>query len=618
MVRVGCVPEHFSAPFLALPSLPMPVDSSKAVHAEPVDLVFCPGGTGQMLELLRTNSLDVCVCLTEGIFASLAKGNPADIAIIGVLTHSPLTWAIVSHPDSTKPGNVYADALDGPHPDNAALIRGTRVGISRFGSGSHLIPFLVAQSETPASVLTPPTTPQQQNEQEQQQQSQQSQPPEFQFVQLNDFAGLRAGISAGTADCFLWERFTTQSHISSGALHHLSSITPPWPAFVVVARRAFVTEHADVTRALVSGISRVVRERIKSQESRDAVIDEICVRFGYNREHVVAWFEGVEFADDVANVDRTALARCLRVLEGAGAVQRGSAIHDDWLFVYGFVVSLRHPPSAPHLPCTRASVAARIAPPFARRQCRRETRRKCAQQRVDVTDVGPDLDVAERLIAHAAIKRGPGAGARKGRPKSSLYTGVSWFADQRKWLACIKIRGVQFNLGLHNSQIQAARAFEAVSRAREDILDLWDGFSSPAERAAHIMKMANPDHKQRVRTSQFRGVLRVAGTKKFRVKTRIDKQQYSLGCYASEKLAARVYQRVASMRRQMAASLATMTSHRERATFVRSCVDNVIAELRDTLPACAAATAANGAATFEGEGDSDTAGQDAEQAGRGS
>ncbi|KAJ3346984.1 hypothetical protein HDU83_002538 [Entophlyctis luteolus] len=333
MVRVGCVPEHFSAPFLALPSLPMPVDSSKAVHAEPVDLVFCPGGTGQMLELLRTNSLDVCVCLTEGIVASLAKGNPADIAIIGVLTHSPLTWAVVSHPDSTKPGNVYADALDGPHPDNAALIRGTRVGISRFGSGSHLIPFLVAQSETPASVLTPPTTPQQQNEQEQQQQSQQSQPPEFQFVQLNDFAGLRAGISAGTADCFLWERFTTQSHISSGALHHLSSITPPWPAFVVVARRAFVTEHADVTRALVSGISRVVRERIKSQESRDAVIDEICVRFGYNREHVVAWFEGVEFADDVANVDRTALARCLRVLEGAGAVQRGSAIHDDWLFV---------------------------------------------------------------------------------------------------------------------------------------------------------------------------------------------------------------------------------------------------------------------------------------------
>ena len=60
-VRIGGVPEHFNyAWYIGL--------KKNAFKAQGIDLrwVDCPGGTGQMTEALKRNSIDMAIVLTEG------------------------------------------------------------------------------------------------------------------------------------------------------------------------------------------------------------------------------------------------------------------------------------------------------------------------------------------------------------------------------------------------------------------------------------------------------------------------------------------------------------------------------------------------------------------------
>ena len=73
-VRIGGVPEHFNyAWYIAL--------KNNAFKAQGIDLcwVDCPGGTGQMTEALKQNSIDIAVVLTEGIIKAISDGIP-DVA----------------------------------------------------------------------------------------------------------------------------------------------------------------------------------------------------------------------------------------------------------------------------------------------------------------------------------------------------------------------------------------------------------------------------------------------------------------------------------------------------------------------------------------------------------
>lgn len=66
-LRVGCVPEHFSAPIHLSPSLVV---------------VSCPCGTGEMISGLHSSadgSIDVAVALTEGIILAAIKDLIANV-----------------------------------------------------------------------------------------------------------------------------------------------------------------------------------------------------------------------------------------------------------------------------------------------------------------------------------------------------------------------------------------------------------------------------------------------------------------------------------------------------------------------------------------------------------
>ena len=88
-IRVGGVPEHFNLPWhLAIENKLFENSGIK------IEWVEFKGGTGAMTKALRENEIDVCVVLTEGIIADIAKGNPSKI--IGQYINTPLIWGVYS------------------------------------------------------------------------------------------------------------------------------------------------------------------------------------------------------------------------------------------------------------------------------------------------------------------------------------------------------------------------------------------------------------------------------------------------------------------------------------------------------------------------------------------
>ena len=132
------VPEHFASPLLQL-----------ALTDSSIELVPHPSGTGQAIELLNNDKIDISIALTEclshhstlsflplylahqychspspALIAGIAQGK-ARCNIIGTYVTSPLNWAIVVAPNS--PYQSLAD------------LQGKPIGISRQGSGSQVM-----------------------------------------------------------------------------------------------------------------------------------------------------------------------------------------------------------------------------------------------------------------------------------------------------------------------------------------------------------------------------------------------------------------------------------------------------------------------------------------------
>ncbi|KAI9352689.1 hypothetical protein BDR26DRAFT_849695 [Obelidium mucronatum] len=301
-LTIGCVPEHFSIPFF---------------HAKaPFKVANCPGGTGQMLKQLESGEVDLIVGLTEGLVAGLANGG--QFSIVGSLTKSSLTWSVAVAPSALQEGGVFADAINGDN--NAHLVRGKRIGISRFGSGSHLIPFVIPSASLAASAASD---------------------SQFSFVQQNDIVGLRNGISEGTSDAFLWERFTTKKYVDSGELAVLGSVTPPWPAFMFACRSGVLETEAgkESVREVLNAVSVAINSSVyepavsidTKKKVRQGIVPEICERFGYAAADVESWFETVEFATDCGVVDKSSIERCLSALKSAGVLDNDAKISDSQL-----------------------------------------------------------------------------------------------------------------------------------------------------------------------------------------------------------------------------------------------------------------------------------------------
>eukprot|EP01134_Creolimax_fragrantissima_P003908 CFRG3908T1 len=246
-IRIGGVPEHFNEP------LNIGIEE-KLFGDTNVEFVTVKGGTGAMLSHLYEGKIDVAIALTECLVAEIEKGG--DLALLGTYVSSPLVWGI-----STAPGtNVKVDDLEGKV-----------FGISRYGSGSHVMAYVLAAQR---GWKLKPT-----------------------FKVCNDFATLREDVRWGAIDAFLWETFTTKPYEDRGEVSIIGGIPTPWPCFTIVARREYAEKNAAELKSLLKGI-RQACHLFKTEES--ASLARVCREHHLTSEDAKKWFDGVTYANSDA------------------------------------------------------------------------------------------------------------------------------------------------------------------------------------------------------------------------------------------------------------------------------------------------------------------------------
>ncbi len=268
-LRVGGVPEHVSLPWY---------EAIAGGYLPGVHWTDQPSGTGAMMAALGAGELDAAVALTEGVVQGISDGVEA--RIVGLAIPSALQWGIhvAADSDFRDPGDLV----------------GTRAAISRRGSGSHLMAYVLAdrlgwQPDDDAH-----------------------------FVEIGDIDGARAALAAGDADYFLWDRFMTQPVVDRGEFVRVGIQETPWPAFVVVARNRVLERRGDD----LTGALAVVAATAAELSARDDIVDVIADRFDLRPETVADWWAVTEWAEAGENLSVDVLAEVQATLLRLGRIDQ--------------------------------------------------------------------------------------------------------------------------------------------------------------------------------------------------------------------------------------------------------------------------------------------------------
>ena len=268
-LRIGGVPEHFNLPWkLAV--------ADRAFDSIGIEVAFIehPGGTGAMTAALRAGDLDAALILTEGAVLDIVTGG--DNRLVSVYVESPLIWGI----------HVNASSAI----KNVADIAGRRFAISRYGSGSHLIAIVDAAERGFDS-------------------------QSMSFVVVDTIDGARAALASGSADVFLWERHMTQPLVDAGEFRRIGERVVPWPAFVVSARREYLSHSADALRRCLDIVADYAA-RLKGDADSAELISKT---YEIDLTDASAWLADVRWSHD-HDYPADGIHRVLTALRSQGVI----------------------------------------------------------------------------------------------------------------------------------------------------------------------------------------------------------------------------------------------------------------------------------------------------------
>lgn len=229
-IKIAGVPEHFNLPWHLC------IENGEFEQVG-IDLQWTdvPEGTGKMCQLLRDGETDIAVILTEGIVKDIIGGNPS--SIVQIYIESPLIWGI-----HVAANSKYHSMSD---------LKNTKVAISRYGSGSHLMTYVNAQNQS--RMMSGWNT------------------DNMQFEIVNTIDGAVEALANGKADYFMWERFMTKPLVDKGIFRRIAECPTPWPCFVIAGRNEFL-EHNKQTLSLILAIINNTTTEFKDIPSIDRTL----------------------------------------------------------------------------------------------------------------------------------------------------------------------------------------------------------------------------------------------------------------------------------------------------------------------------------------------------------
>ncbi|KAL2129563.1 hypothetical protein VTI74DRAFT_7612 [Chaetomium olivicolor] len=294
-LRIGFVPEHFSTP----------IHFAKKHYGLDAELIPFPSGTGHMITALRGGEIDVGIGLTEGWVAGLGKTQEAGegdggYKLVGTYVETPLCWAISTGAD--RPEIRTVDSL-----------QGGKIGVSRIGSGSFVMGYVLADQR---GWLLPTAGVGTRAEQS---------CPYSEFVVLNTFENLRKAVNSGEADFFMWEHFTSKRYYDNGEIRRIGEIYTPWSSWKIVASTSLIegdkldTRVDDLLDKLNSGIKHF-------NENQEEAVKYISTELDYSEEDAREWLKTVRFSERTQGVDPKVIDSTVQILCTAGVLAAGKGV----------------------------------------------------------------------------------------------------------------------------------------------------------------------------------------------------------------------------------------------------------------------------------------------------
>jgi hypothetical protein len=290
-LRIGFVPEHFSTP----------LEFAKKHYGLDARLLPYPSGTGHMVTALQAGDIDVGVGLTEGWVAALGKAQEAKqdagFKLVGTYVETPLCWAISA--------GAKRDELR-----SVDDLKGKKVGVSRIGSGSYVMSFVLADQQ---GWLDP-----------------QASGPPFPVEPLDTFLNLREGVNNATADFFMWEHFTSKRYYDNGEIKRIGEIYTPWSSWKIVAKNDLLNptnwsqgdqaSHPALKEELDDALQKINKGVKHFEDNQEEAVKYISTKLDYSEEDAREWLKTVRFPQEVRGVDDAVVQKTVRILQKAGVL----------------------------------------------------------------------------------------------------------------------------------------------------------------------------------------------------------------------------------------------------------------------------------------------------------
>lgn len=284
-LTIGYVPEHFATP----------LHFAQKYFGLNAKLVPYPSGTGHMIVAIRSGEIDVGIGLTEGWIAGLGKEEAASdpgYVLVGTYVETPLCWAI-----STGATRNDISSVDD--------LAGGKIGVSRIGSGSYVMGFVLADQQ---KWLSPSGSS-----------------PYSDTVVLDNFKNLRDGVNSDKADFFMWEHFTSKKFYDSGEIKRVGEIYTPWSSWKIVASTKLCDTGKMDTR--VEKMFGQLDQGIKYfEENPEEAVQYISSQLGYTTSDATEWLKTVRFPSATRGVKSEVVDDCVAVLQKAGVLEKGKGL----------------------------------------------------------------------------------------------------------------------------------------------------------------------------------------------------------------------------------------------------------------------------------------------------
>ena len=272
VLRIGGVHEPFNLPWL----LAFEDNAFAALGAE-VTFTDYAGGTGALIGALEDRMIDLATVLTEGGVTAIGRGS--NVRLHSAFVSSPLRWGI----------HVAAKADQ----KKVSELKGKKFAISRFGSGSELMAYELADQQ--GWTLK-----------------------DKQFVVVGGVAGAVEALPKRKAHIFLWERFVTAPLVKQGIFKRIGEIPTPWPSFYTAARPGLLEQDRGLIDQVVTIMLGYAADLVADPER---AIDLIVDRYGMGRRDARTWLNDVEWPSTV-HVDTDVLTAVIDRMADLGRIDQ--------------------------------------------------------------------------------------------------------------------------------------------------------------------------------------------------------------------------------------------------------------------------------------------------------